>query len=120
MTARHPLTSSVMLALLLLRAGAGPVMADCAAEHHDGPAAQAASHANHHPDPAPPCDHPTPDQPSHSTTECALSAGCAATPLQLSEADRLAAGPPMHVAWTTVELPTLVRTVRPVAPPPKA
>ena len=115
-----------MLALLLLRAGAGPVMAECTSEHHTEQAG-AVNHADHGhaldaPDQSshPGCDHQSGDGRGHTQLDCDLTAGCASSPLAISPDQPLAAADVPGTGDTSFEAQPQPRAILPASPPPKS
>lgn len=115
-----------MLTLLLLRAGAGPVMAQCTPEHHTEQAGSV-NHADHgHPTDTPPpsnspgCDHQSHEGRGHTELDCDLTAGCAASPLAISPDQPLSAADAPGAGDTSFEARPQPRAILPASPPPKS
>jgi hypothetical protein len=115
-----------MLTLFLLRAGAGPVMAECTTEHHTEQA-ESVNHSEHsHPTDAqtqsssPGCDHQSHDGRGHTQLDCDLAAGCAASPVAIGPDQPLAAADVPGTGDTSFEARPQPRAILPASPPPKS
>ncbi|MFN2315412.1 MAG: hypothetical protein ABR551_09140 [Gemmatimonadales bacterium] len=118
--------SLVMFTLLLLRAGAGPVMAQCTPEHHTEQA-ETAHHEDHgrgmdapSPTTPPGCDHQSHEGQGHTQLDCDLAAGCAASPSAIASGQFLSLAGAHGAAETTFEAQPHLRAVLPASPPPKS
>lgn len=128
MTARHPIAATLMLALLLLRAGASPVMAECVPGHHaeDTPSGVAAAiHEGHDAstrpaDPSAGCEHQSPEGQRHSPADCGLMVGCATPSLQIARTAQLGLSAEVRSGATLLALQDHPRPTRPASPPPKS
>lgn len=115
-----------MLTLLLLRAGAGPVMAQCTPEHHTEQA-ETGHHDDHGHDPGAPtqsrgpgCDHQSHEGQGHTQLDCDLTAGCASSPVAVASDEPLAKADPQGTARIIFEAHPQPRAILPVSPPPKS
>ncbi len=128
MTARHPISSTLMLALLLLRAGALPLMAECVPDHHaeGNPSGVAAVvHEGHDAstrpaDPSAGCGHQSHEGQSHSFADCGLMVGCATPSLQIGGSAQFGLSAEVRSGTTLLALQDHPRPTRPASPPPKS
>lgn len=128
MTVRPSVAASLLLALLLLRAGSLPAMAECLPGHHTGGAPSGVAvviHGGHDaghpsPDPATDCGHESQGGQSPSSADCGLMAGCASTSLEMARSMDLARAEEVEGVVTTLILRGHPRSTRPASPPPKS
>lgn len=128
MAARHPVASTLMLALLLLRAGALPLMAECVPGHHaEGNPSGVAEvvHEGHDAstqpaDPSAGCGHQSHEGQPHSSADCGLMVGCATPSLQIAGGTQLSLSAEMRSGATLLALQDHPRPTRPASPPPKS
>lgn len=128
MTARHPVASTLMLALLLLRAGASPVMAECVPRHHaEGTPSGvvAVVHEGHDASTRPAdssagCGHQSHQGQTHSSADCGLMVGCATPSLQIGGSAQFGFSAEVRSAATLLALQDHPRPTRPASPPPKS
>jgi hypothetical protein len=128
MTARCPIASTLMLALLLLRAGASPVMMECVPGHHaEGAASGVAAvvHEGHDAgtppaDPSAGCGHQSHEGQPHSSADCGLMVGCATPSLQIAGGTQLSLSAEVRSGTTLLALQDHPRPTRPASPPPKS
>ncbi len=118
--------SAVLLTLFLLRAGAGPVMAECTSEHHTEQAESVNHEAHGHAMDAPTqssttgCDHQAHEGQGHTQLDCDLAAGCAASPVAIGPGQPLAAADAPAAGNTSFEAQPQPRAILPASPPPKS
>lgn len=126
MRLRSRFVSLLMLALLLLRTGAAPVMADCASSHHTPEAGTPAAaplphHVNHSAETdRSGCDGQGDHDQSDTLADCGMSAGCSPALFQVAMAGEADLAAEVLHAYTPFRLEAQPRAVRPASPPPKS